>query len=66
MNKITRDREKEREKEKLQAQAVSPSPQKAIPSHDRQETQSSLNSFDRALIIVVLTGFVMKIMEYMD
>lgn len=66
MNKITRDREKEREKEKLQAQAASPSPQKAIPSHDRQETQSSFNRFERGLIIVMLVGFVTEIMEYMD
>lgn len=63
MNRITRAREKEREKEKLQTQAASPSPQKAMPSHDRPETQRLLGRFEVGLIILISMA---SAMEYMD
>lgn len=63
MNRITRAREKEREKEKLQTQAASPSPQKAMPSHDRPETQRLLGRFEVGLIVLI---FMASAMEYMD
>lgn len=65
MNKITRAREKERE-EKLQAQAASSSPQKAMPSHDKQEeneTEGFLSAFEVRLIIGACMAFAMAYMD---